>query len=76
MFLMHEHPSEHSKDADRIQAAIYRRMKPEQRLAQAVRMNRQMRGLMDAGLRLQKPEWTEAERRREIARRILFSVTG
>ncbi len=63
-------------EADRIQAAIYRKMAPEQRLAQAVRMNRQMRALMDAGLRQQKPSWTETERHREIARRILHASTG
>jgi hypothetical protein len=63
-------------EADLIQSAIYRKMPPEQRLAQAVRMNRQMRALMDAGLRQQKPEWTDDERRREIARRILHASTG
>jgi len=65
-----------SNEADRIQAAIYRRMSPEQRLAQGVRMNRQMRSLMDAGLRRQKPAWSEEDRRREIARRILHASTG
>jgi hypothetical protein len=65
-----------STEADRIQAAIYRQMRPEQRLAQSVRMNRQMRSLMDAGLRQQKPTWSAEERRREIARRILHAATG
>jgi hypothetical protein len=65
-----------TSEADRIQVAIYQKMPPEQRLAQAMRMNRQMRALMDAGLRQQKPTWTEAERRREIARRILYASTG
>ena len=63
-------------EADRVQAAVYRKMAPEQRLAQAVRMNQQMRSLMDAGLRQQQPTWTDEERRREIARRILHAVTG
>jgi hypothetical protein len=63
-------------EADLIQTAIYRKMAPEQRLAQAMRMNRQMRSLMDAGLRQQKPAWTDEERRVEIARRILHAATG
>jgi hypothetical protein len=63
-------------EADECQAAIYRRMTPTQRLEQALRMNRQMRSLMDAGLRAQHPEWTEAERKRVIAQRILYARTG
>ena len=63
-------------NAEDRQAAIYRAMLPEKRLAQAVRMNRQMRALMDAGLRQQKPEWSVEERRSEIARRILHAATG
>ncbi|MFA6961496.1 MAG: hypothetical protein WC205_12145 [Opitutaceae bacterium] len=63
-------------NAEARQTAIYRAMPPEKRLAQAVRMNRQMRALMDAGLHQQKPEWSGEERRREIARRILHAATG
>ena len=68
--------SDHLRDAEERQAAIYRRMTPTQRLQQAVRMNQQMRSLMDAGLRAQHPAWSEQQRRREIARRILHARTG
>lgn len=65
-----------SQTADQIQIEIYRKMKPEQRLAQAVRMNRTMRELMDAGLKAQRPEWSADQRRREIARRVLTARTS
>lgn len=63
-------------NAEARQTAIYRAMSPEKRLAQAVRMNRQICALMDAGLRQQKPEWSAEKRRSEIARRILHAATG
>jgi len=66
----------HDENANARQAAIYRAMSPTQRLQQAVRMNRQMRSLMEAGLRAQHSDWTPAQRRREIARRILHASTG
>ena len=44
-------------------------MTPSQRLAQAMRMNRQVRELMDSGLRATHPQFSAGERRREIARR-------
>ena len=58
------------------QTAIYRAMSPEERLAQAVSMFRQMQSLMDAGLRAEHPEWTPEHRRRVIAERILYARTG
>lgn len=58
------------------QDAIYRAMTPAQRLEQALRMNRQMRSLMDAGLRARHPEWTEEQRRKKIAERILYADGG
>ncbi len=60
----------HVTAADAHQVEIYRRMTPADRLAQAMRMNGQMRELMDSGLRAIHPEFTPAERHREIARRI------
>ncbi|MBX6419429.1 MAG: hypothetical protein IRZ06_00260 [Nevskia sp.] len=57
-------------------AAIYRAMTPAQRLEQALRLRRQMLSLMDAGLRAEHPEWTEEQRQREIARRILVADGG
>ena len=59
-----------------LQAAIYRAMSPAERLSQAMRMFRQMRSLMDAGLRAEHPEWTPEHRRRIIAQRILYARTG
>jgi hypothetical protein len=63
-------------EIDPLQAAIYRSMSPAQRLAQAVRMFRQMQSLMDAGLRAEHPEWTDEHRRRIVAERILYARTG
>jgi hypothetical protein len=51
-------------------------MTPAQRLAIGVRMNRQMRSLMDAGLRAEHPDWTAEQRRQVIADRILHARTG
>ncbi len=62
--------------ADQVQIDIYRRMKPEERLAQAVRMNRTMRQLMDAGIRAEHPDWSDQQRQRELARRILTARTS
>ncbi len=52
------------------QVEIYRRMTPAQRLELAMNLNRQMRELMDSGLRATQPQLSADERRREIARRI------
>lgn len=60
----------HQCEAEQRQIEIYRRMSPSQRLALAMQMNRSMRELMDAGLRTTHPHLSDAERRREIARRI------
>jgi hypothetical protein len=62
--------SSHAAATDARQVEIYRRMTPSQRLEQAMQMNRQMRVLMDAGLRSTHPQLSEVERHREIARRI------
>ena len=66
----------HLRDAQEYQAVIFRRMTPTQRLAMGVRMNRQMRSLMEAGLRAEHPEWTAEQRRQVIAERILHARTG
>jgi hypothetical protein len=60
----------HVAAADAHRVDIYRRMTPSQRLEQAMQMNRQMRELMDSGLRATHPQLSADERRREIARRI------
>jgi hypothetical protein len=69
-------PVDHIGDAQARQAAIYRALTPAQRLEQALRMNRQMRSLMDAALHAEHPEWTPEQRRRAIAERILHARTG
>lgn len=66
----------HCSEADALQARIYRAMAPADRLRQAVRLARQMRSLMDAGLRVQHPDWTADQRQRCIAERILHGRTG
>lgn len=63
----------HVTDADARQTEIYRRMTPKQRMAVALGMHEQARALMDAGIRASHPHWSEAERRREIARRTLHA---
>jgi len=67
---------DHKNDAQARQAAIYRALTPAQRLEQALRMNRQMRSLMDAALHAEHPGWTPQQRRRVIAERILHARTG
>lgn len=63
----------HLAAADARQVEIYRRMTPKQRVAIALGMHEQARALMHAGIRAAHPHWTEAERRREVARRTLHA---
>lgn len=51
-------------------------MTPQQRIAQALRMNATMRRLLALGFQSSHPEWTEAEVRRAVAERILYARTG
>ena len=67
---------DHERVARDQQAAIYRAMTPQQRLQQALRMNRTMRDLMAAGFRDRHPAWTDAQVRRAVADRILHARTG
>ena len=67
---------DHERAAHEHQVAIYRAMSPQQRLQQALRMNRSMRELMAAGFRDRHPTWTETEVRRAVADRILHARTG
>ena len=63
-------------ESDRVQLEIIRNMRPEQRLAKAIQMNKTMRQLMDAGLQMQKPDWSADQRRQEIVRRVLTAQTS
>jgi hypothetical protein len=67
---------DHERAAHAHQVAIYRAMTPQQRLQQALRMNRTMRTLLAAGFRDRHPAWTEAEVRHAVADRILHAPTG
>jgi hypothetical protein len=67
---------DHARAAHAHQVAIYRAMAPQQRLRQALRMNRSMRELLAAGFRSRHPEWTEEQVRRAVADRILHASTG
>jgi hypothetical protein len=58
-------------EADQRQTAIYRRMTPQQRLTQAMRLWGQARRLVEAGVRIRHPEAAEAEVRRHVARLFL-----
>ena len=67
---------DHVRAAHERQVMIYRAMTPQQRLAQALRMNQTMRKLMATGFRERNPGWTEAEVKRAVADRILYARTG
>lgn len=67
---------DHIRAAHEKQVSIYRAMSPQQRLEQALRMNRTMREGMAAGFRDRHPEWTDFEVRRAVADRILHARTG
>jgi hypothetical protein len=67
---------DHVRAAHAHQVTIYRTMTPQQRLEQALRMNRSMRELMAVGFRDRHPEWTETEVKRAVADRILHARTG
>ena len=67
---------DHVRAAHARQVAIYRAMTPQQRLQQALQMNRSMRDLLAAGLRSRHPAWTETQVRRAVAERILHARTG
>jgi hypothetical protein len=67
---------DHVREARAYQVAIYRAMTPQQRLQQALRMNRSMRTLMAVGFRDRNPTWTEEEVRQAVADRILHAATG
>jgi len=56
--------------------AIYRAMTPQERLQQALRMNRTMRELLAAGFRERHPSWTDAQIKRAVAERVLHARTG
>lgn len=67
---------DHVRAARARQVAIYRSMPPQQRLQQALRMNRTMRDLLAVGFRERNPAWTEAQVRYAVADRILHARTG
>ena len=67
---------DHERAAHAHQVAIYRAMSPQQRLQQALRMNRSMRTLMAAGFRDRNPTWTDEQVRHAVADRILHARTG
>ena len=58
------------------QVAIIRAITPQQRLQQALRMNRTMRELLAAGFRDRHPAWTDTQVKRAVADRILHARTG
>lgn len=68
--------SDHERAAREHQAAIYRAMTPQQRIAQALRMNATMRRLLALGFKSRHPDWSEAQVRRAVADRILYARTG
>jgi hypothetical protein len=67
---------DHEQIAHARQVAIYRAMAPQERLLQALRMNRTMRALLAAGFRSRYPKWTDRQVSRAVADRILYARTG
>jgi len=67
---------DHERAAHAHQVAIYQAMSPQQRLQQALRMNRTMRELMAAGFRHRHPDWSEIDVKKAVASRILHARTG
>jgi hypothetical protein len=67
---------EHERVARERQLEIIRALTPQQRLQQALRMNRTARALLAAGFRQRHPDWTENEVKRAVANRILHARTG
>jgi hypothetical protein len=69
-------PESHATRVEARREEIYRAMLPAQRLRQSLRLHALMRSLMDAGLRAQHPDWSDEQRRRVIAERVLNARTG
>jgi hypothetical protein len=67
---------DHVRVAHAHQVAIYRAMTPQQRLQQALKMNRMMRAALAAGFRARQPAWDETQIKRAVADRILYARTG
>lgn len=67
---------DHVRLAHAKQWEILRGLTPQQRLQQAMRMNRSMRALLGAGFRVRHPTWTEAQIHRAVADRVLHACTG
>lgn len=61
-------PSDTSPEAAAIQAEIFRRMTPAQRLKLALEMSESMRNVALAGLRSRRPDLNEEELSRELIR--------
>jgi len=67
---------DHLRAAHERQVAICRALSPQQRLQQALRMNRTMRELMASGYRDRHPAWSELQVKNSVANRILHARTG
>ena len=66
--------SDTSPEAAAIQAEIFRRMTPVQRLKLALEMSESMRNVALAGLRSRRPDLNEEELSRELMR-IMYGFT-
>ena len=61
-------PSDTSPEAAAIQAEIFRRMTPEERLRIALELSEEMRNIALSGLRSRHPEMSEEQLKREMMR--------
>jgi len=67
-------PSDTSPEVAAIQAEIFRRMTPSQRLRMALEMSESMRNVALSGLRSRRPDLNEEELSRELMR-IMYGFT-
>lgn len=63
-------------DADKIQIEIYKRMTPDERWQEALRLNASARALKAAGLRSRHPDWSEKRIQDEVRKIFLYATTG
>ncbi len=66
-----ERPRDTSRDAHRIQRAIFRRMTGSARVALALEMSDDARSLTEAGIRDRHPTWTDDQVQDALLERLL-----
>ena len=68
-------PADTTLEAAQVQLAIYRRMTPEQRLERTFGLSESLHHLVAAGVRHRRPDLSEEDVQREVARLFLGGKT-